>query len=194
MRILVGVKRVLDYTIKARVKPDKTGVELANQRMGSNPFCDIALEEAVRLKEAGKASEIVAVSIGPKASAETLRSALALGADRAIHVLTDLSTDLELQPCATVGLLENVVRDVDPNLVLLGKQSIDGDYCQTGAMLAARLGWPQATFACNVTVDEGGNEITVERETDNGTQTLVMMMVINCLCCNVNVLVFFFIF
>ncbi len=167
---------MLDYSIKARVKPDKTGVELANQRMGSNPFCDIALEEAVRIKEAGNATEVIAVSIGPKESSETLRSALALGADRAIHVLTDLAIDLELQPCATVGLLENVVRDIDPNLVLLGKQSIDGDYCQTGAMLAARLGWPQATFACNVTLNKGANEVTVERETDNGTQTLVMMM------------------
>ncbi len=176
MRILVGIKRVLDYTLKARVKPDKTGVDLSNQRMGSNPFCDIALEEAVRLKEAGKVSEVVAVSVGPKTSAETLRSALALGADRAIHVLTDIPTDLELQPRATAGLLEKVVRDVDPNLVLLGKQSIDGDYCQTGAMLAAGLGWPQAMFACRVTVAEGGDEITVERETDTGTQTLVMMM------------------
>ncbi len=173
MRILVGVKRVLDYTIKARVKPDKTAVELSNQRMVINPFCAIALEEAVRLKEAGKASEVIAVSIGPKSCTETLRSTLAVGADRAILVLTDLSIDLVLQPFATVGLLEKVVHDVNPNLVLLGKQSIDGDYCQTGSMLAARLEWPQATFSCSLTVGDGGNDITVEREIDAGTQTLV---------------------
>src|SRR5574338_1545002 len=146
MKVLVSVKRVIDFNVKVRVKPDGTGVETANVKMSMNPFDEIAVEEAVRLKEKGIATEIVAVSCGTTAAQETLRTALALGADRAILV----ETDAELQPLAVAKLLKALVDKEQPRLVILGKQAIDDDANQTGQMLAALLGWPQATFASKV--------------------------------------------
>ena len=172
MRVLVGVKRVIDYGAKVRVMADRTGVELANMKMSMNPFCEIAVEEAIRMKEKKLAAEVVVVSVGPAQCAETLRQALAMGADRAVHVATELRTDQELQPLATAKILAQVAAAQEADLVLLGKQSIDGDYAQTGPMLSALLGWPQATFAASVSVDGAG--LTVERETDAGTETLAL--------------------
>ncbi|CAM9291249.1 unnamed protein product [Ectocarpus sp. 12 AP-2014] len=174
MRVLVGVKRVVDYAVKVRIQPDKAGVELKNVKMSMNPFCENAMEEAVKLKETKAASEVIAVSIGPKAAKDTLRTALAMGADRGVHVMTDeaVRTDQGLEPLAVAGLLKKVVEEQKVDLVLLGKQSIDGDYSQTGPMLAGMLGWPQATFAAKVTVVEEGKQLEVERETDTGTQVL----------------------
>ena len=170
-KVLVGVKRVVDYAVKVRVSPDKSGVDLSNVKMSMNPFCEIAVEEAVRLKEAKQAGEVVAVSIGPKQCTETLRTALAMGCDRAIHVTTDLRTDyMQLQPLATARLFQKVAEAEQPDLVLMGKQGIDSDAGQTGPMLAALLGWPQATFAAKVTPD--GDGLVVERETDSGTETV----------------------
>lgn len=169
MKVLVGVKRVVDYAVKVRVQ-NKT-VDLANVKMSLNPFCEIAVEEGVRLKEAKAASEVVAVSIGPKQCTETLRTALAMGCDRAIHVQTDLRTDyMELQPYAIAQLLQKVVEQEKSDLVLLGKQGIDSDCGQTGPLLAGYLGWPQVTFAAKVQVE--GSGISVERETDSGTETI----------------------
>jgi electron transfer flavoprotein beta subunit len=169
MKVLVGVKRVVDYAVKVRVQ-NKT-VDLANVKMSLNPFCEIAVEEAVRLKESKAAEEVVAVSIGPKQCTETLRTALAMGCDRAIHVQTDMRTDyMELQPYAIAKLLQKVVEQEGSDLVLLGKQGIDSDCGQTGPMLAGFLGWPQVTFAANLEAQDGG--ITVERETDSGTETI----------------------
>ena len=142
-KVLVGVKRVVDYAVKVRVSPDKSGVDLSNVKMSMNPFCEIAVEEAVRLKEAKKAGEVVAVSIGPKQCTETLRTALAMGCDRAIHVTTDLRTDyMQLQPLATAQLFQKVAEAEQPDLVLMGKQGIDSDAGQTGPMLAAALRHP----------------------------------------------------
>ncbi|KAG5189336.1 hypothetical protein JKP88DRAFT_271617 [Tribonema minus] len=174
MRVLVAVKRVVDYAVKVRVRPDKTAVELQNVKMSMNPFCENAMEEAVRLKEAKLATEIVAVSVGPKQAQETLRTALAMGADRGVHIVTDMRADQELQPLAVAKLLRTVVDEVKPDLVLMGKQAIDGDNCQTGPMLAGLLGWPQATFAAKLEVADSKKEVTVERETDTGTQKLQM--------------------
>ncbi len=143
MKILVPVKRVVDYNVKIRVKPDQSGVDLANVKMSMNPFCEIAVEEAIRLKEAGAAEEIIAVSIGPAQAQETLRTALAMGADRAILV----QTDIDAEPLAVAKILKGVVEAEEPDMVILGKQAIDGDNNQTGQMLAALLGWPQGTFA-----------------------------------------------
>lgn len=168
MRILVGVKRVVDYAVKVRVAADGRGVELANTKMSMNPFCEIAVEEAVRIKERTKSAEVVALSIGPKACQETLRTALAIGADRAVHVQTDLRTDQALQPLAVAKLFRQVAERERVDLVLLGKQSIDGDNCQTGAMLAGLLGWPQVTFAAKVEMHD--RDLVVERETDSGTE------------------------
>jgi electron transfer flavoprotein beta subunit len=168
MKILVSVKRTLDYNVKVRVRPDNTGVELANVKMAMNPFCEIAVEEAVRLKEAGVASEVVAVSVGPTACQEQLRTALALGADRAVLVQTDAA----LEPLDVARLLAEVARREAPQLVVLGKQSIDGDNNQTGQMLAALLDWPQATFASQVKVQ--GDEVEVTREVDGGLRTLAL--------------------
>ena len=169
MKVLVGVKRVVDYAVKVRVQ-NKT-VDLANVKMSLNPFCEIAVEEGVRLKEAKAADEVVAVSIGPKQCTETLRTALAMGCDRAIHVQTDMRTDyMELQPYAIAQLLQKVVEQEKSDLVLLGKQGIDSDCGQTGPLLAGFLGWPQVTFAAKVQVD--GSGISVERETDSGTETI----------------------
>jgi electron transfer flavoprotein beta subunit len=166
MKVLVPVKRVIDYNVKARVKADQTGVDLANVKMSMNPFCEIAVEEAVRLKEKGVATEVVAVSIGPAQASETLRTALAMGADRAILVQT---TD-DLEPLAVAKVLKAVVAKESPDLVIMGKQAIDGDNNATGQMLATLLGWPQATFASAVEVS--GNKAKVTREVDGGLQTL----------------------
>eukprot|EP00536_Pseudo-nitzschia_multiseries_P001186 jgi/Psemu1/317512/estExt_fgenesh1_pm.C_140034 len=172
MKVLVGVKRVVDYAVKVQVQ--KGSVSLNNVKMSLNPFCEIAVEEAVRLKEAKAAEEVVAVSIGPKQCTETLRTALAMGCDRAIHITTYLRTDyMELQPYAIAKLFQKVVDQEQSDLVLLGKQGIDSDCGQTGPMLAGFLGWPQVTFAANLTPDDdGGKGITVERETDSGTETI----------------------
>lgn len=169
MKVLVGVKRVVDYAVKVRVQNNT--VDLNNIKMSLNPFCEIAVEEAVRLKEAKKADEVVAVSIGPKQCTETLRTALAMGADRAIHVSTDLRTDyMELQPYAIAQIFQKVAEQEGSDLVLLGKQGIDSDCGQTGPMLAGLLGWPQVTFAASLETD--GSSMTVERETDAGTETI----------------------
>jgi len=170
MKILVGVKRVVDYAVKVRVQ--KNTVDLKNIKMSLNPFCEIAVEEAVRLKEQKVADEIVAVSIGPKQATETLRTALAMGADRAIHVMTDLRTDyMELQPYAISQIFQKIVEQEKSDLVLLGKQGIDSDCGQTGPMLAGLLDWPQVTFASKIEVDDAGG-MTVERETDSGTESI----------------------
>ena len=166
MKILVPVKRVIDYNVKVRVKADGTGVDLANVKMSMNPFDEIAVEEAMRLKEAGKATEVVAVSCGLTACQETLRTAMAIGADRAILV----ETDVELQPLAVAKLLAAVAKKEAPQLIILGKQAIDDDANQTGQMLAALLGWSQATFASKVEIGDG--KATVMREVDGGLETL----------------------
>ena len=166
MKILVPVKRVIDYNVKARVKPDGSGVELANVKMSMNPFDEIAVEEALRLKEQGKATEVVCVSIGPAQAAETIRTALAMGADRGILVKTDAS----VEPLAVAKILKAVVAEEKPDLVILGKQAIDDDSNQTGQMLAALLGWPQGTFASKVVIE--GAELLVTREVDGGLQTV----------------------
>ncbi len=170
MKILVPVKRVIDYNVKARVKADKTGVDLANVKMSMNPFDEIAVEEAIRKKEAGQAEEIIAVSIGPAQAQETLRTALAMGADRAILIQTD---DI-VEPLAVAKLLKAVVDAEQPRLVILGKQAIDDDSNQTGQMLAALLGWPQGTFASIVKVTDGGIEVT--REIDGGLETVALTL------------------
>jgi len=170
MKILVGVKRVVDYAVKVRVQNNT--VDLKNIKMSLNPFCEIAIEEAVRLKEKKVADEVVAVSIGPKQATETLRTALAMGADRAIHVMTDLRTDyMELQPYAISQIFEKIVEQEQSDLVLLGKQGIDSDCGQTGPMLAGLLGWPQVTFASKIEADADGG-MTVERETDSGMESI----------------------
>ena len=166
MKILVSVKRVVDFNVKVRVRADGGGVETANVKMSMNPFDEIAVEEAVRLKEAGAATEVIAVSCGPQACQETLRTALAIGADRAILV----ETDAELQPLAVAKLLKSVVLKEAPRLVILGKQAIDDDSNQTGQMLAALLNWPQATFASKVRVSSEKAEVT--REVDGGLETV----------------------
>jgi electron transfer flavoprotein beta subunit len=166
MKILVAVKRVVDFNVKVRVKADGSGVETANVKMSMNPFDEIAVEEAIRLKEAGTATEIVAVSCGAQACQETLRTALALGADRAVLV----ETDAELQPLAVAKLLRAVAQKENPRLVILGKQAIDDDCNQTGQMLAALLGWPQATFASKLKV--AGEKAEVTREVDGGLETI----------------------
>jgi electron transfer flavoprotein beta subunit len=166
MKVLVPVKRVVDKDVKIRVKQDGTGVELANVKMSMNPFDEIAVEEAIRLKEGGKASEIVAVSIGPQQATETIRTALAMGADRGILV----KVDHLVEPLAVAKILKGVVEAEKPGLVILGKQAIDDDCNQTGQMLAALLGWPQGTFASKIALD--GDSVTVTREVDGGLQTI----------------------
>ena len=166
MKILVSVKRVVDYNVKVRIKPDGSGVDTANVKMSMNPFDEIAVEEAVRLKERGVVTEIVVVSCGIAACQETLRTALALGADRAILV----ETDVELQPLAVAKLLAAVAKKEAPQLIILGKQAIDDDANQTGQMLAALLGWSQATFASKVVIGDG--KATVTREVDGGLETI----------------------
>ncbi len=170
MKVLVPVKRVVDYNVKIRVKADGSGVELTNVKMSMNPFDEISVEEAIRLKEAGKAEEIVAVSIGPEKAQETIRTALAMGADRGILIRTD-----ELvEPLAVAKLLKAVVEEEKPGLVIVGKQAIDDDCNQTGQMLAAMLGWPQGTFASNINLGDGKASVT--REVDGGLQTVELNM------------------
>jgi electron transfer flavoprotein beta subunit len=166
MKILVPVKRVVDFNVKIRVKADGSGVELANVKMSMNPFDEIAVEEAIRLKEAGKATEIVAISIGPAQAAETIRTALAMGADRGILV----KTDAPVEPLAVAKILKAIVEAEQPGLVIMGKQAIDDDCNQTGQMLAALLGWPQGTFASKLVLE--GTDVLVTREIDGGLQTV----------------------
>src|SRR5271154_486859 len=166
MKVLVPVKRVIDYNVKVRVKSDQTGVDLANVKMAMNPFCEIAVEEAVRLKEKGVAEEVVVVSVGPAQAQETIRTALAIGADRGLLV----QTDVDVEPLEVAKLLKKVIEEEKPDLVLRGKQAIDGDNNAVGQMLAALLDWPQATFASKVEVE--GAKVKVTREVDGGLQTL----------------------
>jgi electron transfer flavoprotein beta subunit len=166
MKVLVPVKRVIDYNVKVRVRPDQTGVDLANVKMSMNPFDEIATEEAVRLKEKGVATEVIAVSIGPIQAQETIRTALAMGADRGILIQTDVDVD----PLAVAKLLKAVIAEESPDLVVMGKQAIDGDNNAVGQMLAALLDWPQATFASKIEVS--GDKASVTREIDGGLQTL----------------------
>ena len=166
MKLLVPVKRVIDYNVKPRVKGDGTGVDLANVKMSMNPFDEIAVEEAIRLKEKGVATEIVTVSIGPAKAQETLRTSLAMGADRAILV----TTDQDVEPLAVAKILQKIVAEEAPQMVILGKQAIDDDSNQTGQMLAALLGWAQGTFASKVEVD--GSSVNVTREVDGGLETV----------------------
>jgi len=168
MKVLVAVKRVVDYNVKIRVKADNTGVETANVKMSMNPFDEIAVEEAVRLKEAGTATEVIAVSMGPQACQETIRTALAMGADRGILV----KADDELQPLAVAKLFKALVEKETPDLVLMGKQAIDDDSNQTGQMLAGLLGWPQATFLSKVAIGDGS--ATMTREVDGGLETIAV--------------------
>ncbi len=170
MKLLVAVKRVIDFNVKPRVKADQTGVDLANVKMSMNPFDEIAVEEAIRLKEKGVATEIVAVSIGPAKAQETLRTALAMGADRAILVLTDD----EVEPLAVAKILAAIAKEEQPGLVILGKQAIDDDSNQTGQMLAALLGWPQGTFASKVVVADDNVDVT--REVDGGLETVKLKL------------------
>ncbi|MBB3183442.1 electron transfer flavoprotein beta subunit [Halomonas fontilapidosi] len=170
MKVLVAVKRVVDYNVKIRVKPDHSDVDLTNVKMAMNPFCEIAVEEAVRLKERGVATEIVAVTVGPKAAQEQLRTALALGADRAIHV----ETDERVESLGAAKVLAKLVEEEQPGLVILGKQAIDTDNNQTGQMLAALTGLPQGTFASEVTVE--GESLQVTREIDGGLQTVALTL------------------
>lgn len=166
MRVLVAVKRVIDYNARIRVKTDKTGVDSTGVRMSMNPFCEIAVEESVRLKEQGHAEEITAVTVGPKQCKETLRTALAMGVDKAVHVVADA----DLQPLYIAQILKAMVDRNNPHIVMLGKQAIDDDCNQTGQMLAGLLKWPQATFASQVLLDEGRKWARVTREVDGGLQ------------------------
>ncbi|HEX3952375.1 MAG TPA: electron transfer flavoprotein subunit beta/FixA family protein [Stellaceae bacterium] len=170
MKALVAVKRVVDYNVKVRVKADQTGVETANVKMSMNPFDEIAIEEALRLREAGTVSEVIAVSAGVQQCQETIRTALAMGADRGVLVLTDV----ELQPLAVAKLLKAVIEKEGPEIVIIGKQAIDDDCNQTGQMLAALLGWSQATFASKVSIGDGKAEVT--REVDGGLETVSLKM------------------
>ena len=171
MKVLVPVKRVVDYNVKIRVRADGSGVETANVKMSMNPFDEIAVEEAVRLKEAGKATEVVVASLGVQACQETLRTALAMGADRAIHVLTDV---VAVEPLAVAKALKSLTEKEQPGLVIMGKQAIDDDSNQTGQMLAALLGWPQGTFASKVVMN--ASSVTVTREIDGGLETVELTL------------------
>ncbi len=168
MKVLVPVKRVIDYNVKPRVKPDQTGVDLANVKMSMNPFCEIAVEEAVRLKEKGIVTEIVVVSIGVAQAQETLRTALAMGADRGILI----TAEGDVEPLAVAKILKAVADEEQPGMILLGKQAIDNDNNQTGQMLAALLDWPQGTFASEVVIEDG--KVNVTREIDGGLQTVAL--------------------
>ena len=174
MKVLVPVKRVIDYNVKVRVKADGTGVDLANVKMSMNPFDEIAVEEAIRLKEAGKAEEIIAVSIGVKQAQETLRTALAMGADRAILVVAADDVHQDIEPLAVAKILKAVIDEEQPGLVLAGKQAIDNDMNATGQMLAALMGWSQGTFASKLDID--GDNALVTREVDGGLQTIKVKM------------------
>lgn len=167
-KVLVAVKRVIDYNARVRIKPDKSGVDLTNIKMSMNPFCEIAVEEALRLRERKAVDEVIAVSLGPQQVQETLRTALAMGADRAIHV----TTESDLEPLAVAKILAAVASQEQPSICLLGKQAIDDDCNHTGQMLAGLLKWPQATFASKVEVDRSSGAVTVTREVDGGLETL----------------------
>ena len=170
MKVMTAVKRVVDYNVKVRVKADQSGVDIGNVKMSMNPFDEIAVEAATRLKEAGQASDVVAVTCGPAQCTETLRTALAIGADRALHI----QTDVELQPLAVAKLLKAAVEREQPQLVILGKQAIDDDAAQTGQLLAALLDWPQATFAS--AIDIQGDKVTVTREVDGGLEVIELQL------------------
>ncbi|WP_302140655.1 electron transfer flavoprotein subunit beta/FixA family protein [Halomonas alkalicola] len=174
MKVLVAVKRVIDYNVKIRVKPDHTDVDLTNVKMALNPFCEIAVEEAVRLKEKGIATEVVAVTVGPKAAQEQLRTALALGADRAIHIDTSAETDERVESLGAAKALARLVAEEQPGLTILGKQAIDTDNNQTGQMLAALTGLPQGTFASEVVIENDKARVT--REVDGGLQTVELSL------------------
>ena len=174
MKVLVPVKRVIDYNVKVRVKADGSGVDLANVKMSMNPFDEIAVEQAIRLKEAGKAEEVIAVSVGVKQSQETLRTALAMGADRAILIVAADDVHNDIEQLAVAKLLKAIVEKESPELVILGKQAIDDDCGQTGQMLAALLGWSQGTFASNVEIANGTANVT--REVDGGLETVALKM------------------
>jgi electron transfer flavoprotein beta subunit len=174
MKVLVPVKRVIDYNVKVRVKADGSGVDLANVKMSMNPFDEIAVEEAIRLKEAGKATEVIAVSIGVKQSQETLRTALAMGADRAILVVATDDVHNDIEPLSVAKIIKAIIDEEQPGLVLAGKQAIDNDMNATGQMLAALTGWSQGTFASELDVD--GDSATVTREVDGGLQTIKIKM------------------
>lgn len=174
MKILVPVKRVIDYNVKVRVRPDGSGPDLANVKMSMNPFDEIALEEAIRLKEKGTASEIIAVSVGVKQAQETLRTALAMGADRAILIVAAETSETDIEPLAVAKLLKAVIAQEEPGLVIAGKQAIDNDMNATGQMLAALLGWPQATFASKLEITDGKASVT--REVDGGLQTVSVVL------------------
>ncbi|GAA0162968.1 hypothetical protein Leryth_006319 [Lithospermum erythrorhizon] len=171
MKIMVAIKRVIDYAVKIRVKSNKSGVETINVKMSMNPFCEIALEEALRIKESGRASEVVAVSMGPAQCADTLRTGLAMGADRAIHVDTQAAP---LYPLSVAKILKALVEAEKPGLLILGKQAIDDDCNQTGQMVAGLLNWPQGTFASKVVLDKEKQQVTVDREVDGGLETLCL--------------------
>ncbi|OIV90655.1 hypothetical protein TanjilG_01736 [Lupinus angustifolius] len=170
MKIMVAIKRVVDYAVKIRVKPDKTGVVTQNVKMSMNPFCEIALEEALRIRESGLASEIVAVSMGPTQCIDTLRTGLAMGADRGIHV----EFNDALYPLSVANIFKKLVEIEKPSLVILGKQAIDDDCNQTGQMIAGLLNWPQGTFASKVVLDKEKQVVTVDREVDDGTETVCL--------------------
>src|ERR1700730_13474300 len=170
MKALVAVKRVVDYNVKVRVKADKTGVELANVKMSMNPFDEIAVEEALRLREAGIVSEVIAASLGVQQCQETIRTALAMGADRGVLV----QTDIELQPLAVAKLLKAVIDKEQPEIVIIGKQAIDDDCNQTGQMLAALLGWPQGAFASKIVINDGHAQVT--RQVDGGLETVAFKL------------------
>ncbi|WP_296762107.1 electron transfer flavoprotein subunit beta/FixA family protein [Sediminimonas sp.] len=174
MKVLVPVKRVIDYNVKVRVKSDGSGVDLANVKMSMNPFDEIAVEEAIRLKEAGKADEVIAVSIGVKQAQETLRTALAMGADRAILVVAADNVHTDIEPLAVAKILKGVIDEEQPGLVIAGKQAIDNDMNATGQMLAALMGWSQAMYANNIDID--GDHAVVTREVDGGLQTIKVKM------------------
>ncbi|PSR97956.1 Electron transfer flavoprotein subunit beta like [Actinidia chinensis var. chinensis] len=170
MKIMVAIKRVVDYAVKIRVKPDKTGVETTNVKMSMNPFCEIALEEAIRVRESGRAAEVIIVSMGPQQCVDTLRTGLAMGADRGIHV----ETRETLFPLSVAKLLKALIDVEKPELLIMGKQAIDDDFNQTGQMVAGLLNWPQGTFASKVVLDKEKQAVTVDREVDGGLETLCL--------------------
>mmetsp|Transcript_21862 Transcript_21862/g.30901 ORF Transcript_21862/g.30901 Transcript_21862/m.30901 type:complete len:254 (-) Transcript_21862:123-884(-) len=172
MRVLVAVKRVIDYAVKVRVNAAKTGVEMKNVKMSMNPFDEIGVEQAVRMKEAKTATEVIAVSIGPKQATDTIRTALAMGADKGVHVQTEEATDLTLQPLAVAKTLKSVIEKVQPDLVIMGKQAIDDDSCNTPQMVSQLMGWPQATFCSGIDIKDKTMQVT--REVDGGLQVLSM--------------------
>ena len=174
MKVIVPVKRVIDYNVKVRVKADGSGVDLANVKMSMNPFDEIAVEQAIRLKEAGKADEVIAVSVGVKQAQETLRTALAMGADRAILVIASDDVHTDIEPLTVAKILKGIIDEEQPSLVLCGKQAIDNDMNATGQMLSALMGWSQATFASELDID--GDSATVTREVDGGLQTIKVNM------------------